>query len=329
MINRRNFIAAAAGGVFASSCAIAQQPAKAWRIGILSATSRQSLVDSGYLPAFMEGMRALGHIEGKTFTIEWRDADGQYERLPALAAEIVRLKVDLVVAYPSAAIRAAQKATTTIPVVFPSTGDPVGSGFVASLARPGSNLTGLSNIDPDISAKNLEMLVAAAPGLSRVAVVVNPGSSSATAISANVRDAGRKLGMTIMTVEARTPEEITAGFAAMKRDNVMGFVIGGDALFTAQRRQIADLAIKQGLPSVSQQRPYAVAGGLMTYGHDTTDNFRRMATYVDKILKGAKPGDLPVEQPTGLNLVINMKTAKALRLAIPQSLLLRAAEVLE
>ena len=328
-MNRRTFVATLAAGVFTSSRVTAQQSAKVWRIGFLSSTSRHSLVDSGYLPAFLEGMRALGHVDGKTFTIEWRDADGHYERLPALATEIVRLNVDLIIAYPSAAIRAAQKATSTIPIVFAVTGDPVGSGFVASLARPGGNITGLSNIDLDISAKNLEMLVAVAPGMSRVAVLVNPGSSAATAIVKSVGDASRTLGVQLLPFEARTLEEISAGFAAMKRENVKAFVIAGDAFFTAQRRQIAELALEHGLPSISQQRPYAVAGGLLSYGRDSTETFRRAATYVDKILKGAKPGDLPVEQPTHLDLVINMKTAKALGLSIPQALLIRSAELIE
>jgi putative ABC transport system substrate-binding protein len=328
-MDRRTFIGTLAGVLSAAPLAsFAQQPARVWRIGFLVASSRQT-GDDGRYDAFLQGMRGLGYVEGKNLAIEWRFADGNYERLPALAAELVRLKVDLIVAVPSPAIRAAQQATTTIPIVFPSTGDPVGSGFAASLARPGSNLTGLSNSNLDVSAKTLELLTIMVPKLSRVAVLANPGSSTESAMLKSIDAAAQKVGLQILSIEASTPEEIERAFSTMGRDRVDAVVIAADALFNMQRRQIAELAIKSRLPSISQGTVYAKAGGLMSYGQDSTESYRRAAQYVDKILKGAKPGDLPIEQPTRLNLLINLKTAKAIGLTIPQSLLLRADEVIQ
>ena len=327
--NRRAFVGAVAGAFLASSgIAAAQQLARTWRIGFLNASSRQSLMETGNYSAFVEGMRAAGYVEGRNLTIEWRDADGQYERLPALAMELVRLKVDLIVAIPSPAIRAAQQATSTIPIVFPTTGDPVGNGFAASLAHPGSNLTGLSSFNLDISAKTLELLMTIAPKISRVAVLANPGSSTESSILKSVQAAAQKLGMQILLVEARTPEEIEGGFAFMKRQLANAFVVAADAFLRMQNRQIAELAIKYRLPSVGQTSSYPFAGGLMSYGQDVRENYQRAAIYVDKILKGAKPGDLPIEQPMKFVLLINLKTAKQLGLTIPQSLLLRADQLI-
>ena len=227
------------------------------------------------------------------------------------------------------AIRAAHRATTAIPIVFPSTGDPVGSGFAASLARPGGNLTGLSNTNLDISAKTLELLTTMTPKMSRVAVLANPGSSTESAIVKSIELAAQKVGLHILTVEAHTPEEIERGFATMRRERVDAVVIAADAFLSMQRQQIAELAIKFRLPSITQGVVYAKVGGLMSYGQDTAEGYRRAAAYVDRILKGAKPGELPIEQPTRLYLLINLKTAKALGLTIPQSLLLRADEVIQ
>ena len=307
----------------------AQQPAKVWRIGFLSPLSRQSMVDAGNEDAFLQGMREVGYIEGKNLTIEWRHADGDYERLPALAAELVRLKVDVIVAAPSPAIRAAQRATTTIPIVFPTTGDPVGSGFAASLRRPGGNLTGLSNTNLDISAKILELLSTIKPRMSRVAVLANPGSSTEHAILKSIELAAQTSSLRILTVEAQTPEEIERGFATMSRERVDAVIIAADAFLLMQRQQIAQLAIKFRLPSITQGVNYAKVGGLMSYGQDATEGYRRAAGYVDRILKGAKPGELPIEQPTRLYLLINLQTANALGLTVPQSLLLRADEVIQ
>jgi putative ABC transport system substrate-binding protein len=274
-------------------------------------------------------MAEFGYVEGKNVVIEWRFADGAYDRLPALAADLVRLNVDVIVAPSSSAIRAAQQATTTIPIVFLSTGDPVGSGFVASLARPGGNITGLSNTNLDVSAKLLELLMAMAPKLSRVAVLGNPGSSTHSAILKSVQDAARlRAGVRVLSVEARTREEIERGFVRMTQDRADGVMVAADAFLNEQSLHIAPLALKHRLPSISQPRVYAEAGGLMSYGPNTADSYRHAATYVDKILKGAKPADLPVEQPTKFELAVNLKTAKALGLKIPESIRIRADEVI-
>jgi putative ABC transport system substrate-binding protein len=275
-------------------------------------------------------MSERGYVEGKNLIVEWRFADGQYERLPALAADLVRLKVDVIVASTSPAIRAAQKVTTTIPIVFPATGDPVGSGFVANLARPGGNITGLSNINLDVSAKLLELLITMLPRLSRVAVLGNPGSSTHAGILQGIQTAALKIvGLRVFSVEASTREEIEHGFVRMTHEGANGLIIAGDPFLIQQARQIALLAVQHRLPSITQQPVYAEAGGLMSYGQSVADSHRYAAAYVDKILKGAKPADLPVEQPTKLELVINRKTANALGLAIPQPLLISSDKVIE
>ncbi len=245
------------------------------------------------------------------------------------AYELVRLEVAVIVAVPSPAIRAAQHATSSIPIVFPSTGDPVGSGFAASLAHPGGNLTGLSNTNLDISTKLLELLLTMVPKMSRIAVLANPGSSTERATLKDIEAAAQKKGIEILTMEARTPDEIESGFAVMRRERVDALVIAGDSFLNMQGRQIAELATRFHLPSIGTRPSYVKGGGLMSYGHNVVDSYRRAATYVDKILKGAKPGDLPIEQPTTFEFVINLRTAKALGLAIPQSLLLRADEVIQ
>jgi putative tryptophan/tyrosine transport system substrate-binding protein len=327
-MDRRTFVTTFTAGLLVAPLASFAQQAKVWRIGFLVASSRAAL-DDGRYEAFLQGMKELGYVEGKNLAIEWRFGDGNYERLPALAAELVRLKVDLIVAAPSPAIRAAQQATTTIPIVFPGTGDPVGSGFVASLARPGGNLTGLSNSNLDVSAKTLELLTIMVPKLSRVGVLANPGSSTESAMLKSIGAAAQKLGVQILSLEAHASEEIERAFATLRQERVDAVIIAADALLNMQRRQIADLAIKFRLPSISQGTAYAKAGGLMSYGQDTPKNYRHAAAYVDKILRGAKPADLPVERPTKLELIINLNTARTLGLTIPQALLLRADDVIE
>ena len=294
--------------VVAPVIADAQQAAKIPRIGYLSPRSR--LDPLPYDRAFLLGMAEFGYVEGKNVVIEWRFADGAYERLPALAADLVRLNVDVIVAPSSSAIRAAQQATTTIPIVFLSTGDPVGSGFVSSLARPGGNITGLSNTNLDVSAKLLELLIAMAPRLSRVAVLGNPGSSTHSAILKSVQDAAlSRAGVRVLSVEVRTREEIQRGFIRMTQNRADCVMVAADAFLNEQSQHIAPLALKHRLPSISQPRVYSEAGGLMSYGQNTADSYRHAATYVDRILKGAKPADLPVEQPTKFELVVNLKTA--------------------
>jgi putative ABC transport system substrate-binding protein len=301
---------------------LAQQQGKVWRVGYLSLGSGS--LSAEFSGAFLTGMRELGYVEGKNLVVEWRFADGNLERLPDLAADLVRLKVDVIVAVASGAIGAAQKATTTIPIVMATTGDPVGSGFVKSLARPGGNITGLSNMGGETGGKLLELLLSVVPKLSRVAVLVTPTSTTYRAISESVQSAAQKAGVKVVVAEASTPQEIENAFAMMGRENVDAVIVGSAPFFNVRLQQINDLALKYRLPSIYGNRFSVEAGGLIGYGGVRTENYLRAATYVDRILKGAKPGDLPVEQPTMFEMVVNLKTAKALGLTIPSTILLRA-----
>jgi putative ABC transport system substrate-binding protein len=274
-------------------------------------------------------MRDLGYVEGKNLVIEWRFADGKAERLPGLAVELVQLKVDVIVTQGSPAASAAQKSTAAIPIVMGSVSDPVGNGYVKTLAHPGGNITGFSNINVEIGPKRLEMLRSFAPKLSRVAVLVNPSNPSTVTYVKNIQSAARTVGVTVLPVEARTAPEIESAFSRMAREKAGALIAAADALFSQQVRQTAELAEKHRLPSIAAYREYAEAGGLMSYGQNQADNFRRVAIYVDKIFKGANPADLPVEQPTIFELIINGKTAKALGLKIPYALQIMANKVIE
>jgi len=274
------------------------------------------------------GLSALGYVEGKNIIIEYRWAEGNYERLAGLAAELAQLKVDVIVAASVVAIRAAQQATTTIPIVMVRTSDPVGSGFVASLSRPGGNITGLSNINVDISGKYLELLRAAVPKLSRVTVFGNPGNPNHPDFLKRIQATAKTTGVKVSPVEASTASQIAAAFGTMKKERAGALIVLPDPFFRAQARRIAELAAQHRLPTMFFIGETVEAGGLMSYGPNLAEQFYRVATYVDKILKGAKPGDIPVEQPTKFELVINMKTAKALGLTM-QDLLFRADKVIE
>jgi putative ABC transport system substrate-binding protein len=306
----------------------AQQQGKIWRVGFLTPRRRPDSIDADFLGAFPRGMRELGYVEGKNLVIEWR-FDDKFERLPYLAEELVGLKVDVIVSGSSQAISALQKATTTIPIVMATSGDPIGSGFVKSLARPGANITGFSNLTSDIGAKQLELLVSMVPKLSRVAVLVNPANPSLATFLKNVQSAAQRVGVTVLPLEARTAQEIENAFPMMTQGKSAAVIVATDALFVQQYRKIAELAAKNRLPSASSIREYVEAGGLMSYGPNLAEQLRRAATYVDKIFKGAKPGDLPVEQSATFELLVNGKAAKALGLTIPQSVLLRADRVIE
>lgn len=326
MTTRRNLlIALGVTALLAPVASFSQQQPKVWRIGVLASDSSSTRVYEG----FRQGMRKLGYAEGKNFIIQWRFADGQYERLPSLAAELVGLKVDVIVAGTTVSVQAAHNATSTIPIVMVAVPDPVGEGFVAMLSRPGGNITGLSNIVTELSAKHLELLRAAVPKLSRVAVLLNPHNPSDYLILEQIHGAAYSSGVKVLAVEASTARQIEAGFGAITRARTQALIVAADSYFDVQRDQIAKLAVKNRLPTISSNRETTEAGGLMSYGQDLAEHYRRAATYVDKILKGAKPGNLPVEQPTVLELVINQKTAKALGLTIPQELLLRADKVIE
>ncbi len=307
----------------------AQQHNKIWRVGFLSPRRRPVFLDSDYYGAFPQRMRELGYVEGKNLIIEWRFANGEYERLPGMAAELVQLKVDVILALGPPGVIAAQKATATIPVVMVVSADPVGAGFVKSLARPGGNITGLSNLAGDLSSKHLELLRTIVPKLSRIAILVNPTNAAHAAVRTNVQEAGRQAGVTVLVVEAHTLQEIEGAFSRMTRDNAGAVIVTLDPFLIQQVRQIADQATKHQLPSIFAFREGAEAGGLLAYGQNQVDIYRRAAGYVDRIFKGARPADLPVEQPTALELVVNGKTAKALGLTIPQSVLLRSNMVIE
>jgi putative tryptophan/tyrosine transport system substrate-binding protein len=330
VIERRAFIRAMAGGLLAAPCsAEAQQAAaKVPRIGFLA-------LNPGANPhlreAFLQGLRDLGYVEGRNVVIEYRSAEGKLERLPALAAELLALKVDVIVTgggTPTAL--AAKEATRTLPIVFTSATDPVTDGLVTSLAHPGGNVTGLSNLAPELVGKCLEQLKEAVPQVSLVAVLWQPGAvGGRTDMLKPAEVAARALGVRVQFVEARGPADFDRAFSDMTRARAGALAVLGSAIFNSERRRLVDLAAKHRLPTVYTSRDFVDAGGLMTYGVNLADLFRRAAAYVDKILKGSKPGDLPVEQPTKFELMINLKTAKALGLTIPPSLLQRADQVIE
>ena len=327
MTRRKLLIALGAGALAAPLASFAQQqPAKIARIGFLSALSRSD-TDRG--DGFRQGMREIGYVEGKDFIIEGRFAEGKFERLPSLAEELVRLKVDVIVAWATPAVTAAKQATSTLPIVMVSVGEPVQSGFVASLARPGGNITGMSAVTSDLSGKLVELLIEVVPRINHVAALRNPANLSSAHQLKETETAARSLGLQLQVHEVRTPEDFESAFASMTKARAMGVVVLPDPMFISQRARIADLATKSRLPTVFGRRENAEAGGLISYGSSLSDQFRRSATYVDKILKGAKPGDLPVEQPTKFELVINMKTAKALGIKIPNSILVRADKVID
>jgi ABC-type uncharacterized transport system substrate-binding protein len=328
---RRAFLGTVAAGFLAAPLAVeAQQAAKITRIGYLALNRAAG---PHRHEALLQGLRDLGYVEGRDVVIEYRDAEGKSELLSALAAELVALKVDVIVAGGGAqAALAAKKATRTLPIVFAATADPVGSGLVSSLARPGGNVTGLSLIFPELVGKCLEQIKQVVPGVTRIAVLWQPGAygeRTAEDMLKRAEVAGRALGMQLQLVEARGPADFDRAFSHMTRARAGALTVLGTVTFSNERRRLVELAAKTRLPVVYMERDYVDAGGLMSYGPNVTDLFRRAATYVDKILKGANPGDLPVEQPTQFELVINLKTAKALGLTIPPSLLQRADQVIE
>jgi len=331
-MNRRRKLLAAigAGALVASFGSFAQQHGNVRRIGFLSQSNRpESLSNSYAYDAFLRAMRELGYIEGKNLVIEWRFADNKPERLANLAAELVELKVEVIVTSGMLAPLALQRATSTIPIVMTSNSDPVGRGLIKSMARPGGNITGLTNITGDIGPKRLELLLDMVPKLSRVAVLGNPTSPANIQGLESIQTAGQKRRVAVVHVEARTPQEIDNAFSLIRQQNAGALIVLLDPLFQQQTSRIAELSEKHRLPSMTADRIYVEAGCLMSYGSNRADDWRRAATYVDKIFKGAKPADLPVEQPTIFELVINRKIAKALGLTIPQSLLISADKVIE
>jgi putative ABC transport system substrate-binding protein len=328
MMDRRAFLLAPTALLAPPlACFAQQQRAKVARIGLLEATSASSSATDR--EALIAGLRELGYVEGKNAIMEYRWAEGKYERLSGFAAEMVQMKVDVIVAASANAIRAAQQATTTIPIVMVRTSDPVASGFVTSLSRPGRNITGLSNIIEEVSSKYLELLRAAVPKLSRVTVLVNPGNPNHSNFLKRIQATEKTNSVKISPAQASTESEIETAFGAMKQERAGALIVLGDPFFLTQARRIVELAAEHRLPTMCWARDLVEAGGLMSYGQNPAEQYYRAAAFVDKILKGAKPGDLPVEQATKFELVINLKTAKAFGLTIPQALLLRADRVIE
>jgi putative ABC transport system substrate-binding protein len=315
------------GGLFNPVSTAAQEAARVARIGFLTA-------DRAIIPyqAFLQGLRDHGYVEGRNVVIEYRSAEGRLEQLPALAAELVGLKVDVLMTVTTVAALAAQQATRTVPIVFGAVSDPVATGLVASFARPGRNITGLSFFAPELVGKSLELLKQAAPGVNRVAVLWQSGGFAehqGKALRKAAENAARVLGMRLQVVEARGPDDFDRAFAEIARGRAEALMVPTSATFTQARGRLVDLAAKGRLPAVYPSREYVDAGGLLAYGPNLRDLFQRSATYVDRILKGTKPADLPVEQPTKFELVINLTAAKGLGLTIPASLLARADQVIE
>jgi putative tryptophan/tyrosine transport system substrate-binding protein len=328
-VDRRRFLQGATAGLFAAPPAVeAQQPGKVYRVGILT-NKASDPAEARLWQAFRSGLRERGWIEGQNILIEFRAAEGNTARLQELAADLVRLKVDLIVARSSIFVQPAKEATSAIPIVFLIHADPVGTGHVASLGRPGGNITGLAVLMTDVAPKELEFLIAAVPMAKRIAVLGNPDAPSHKPALKALEEAGRTLRVQLQPVEVRTAAELEGAFAAMARARAQAVLVLGTAIFLTERQRVAELAIKHRLPTMSNLKDVVEAGGLMSYGPSFDDLYRRGAIYVDKILKGAKPGDLPIEQPTKFELVINLKTAKALGLTIPPSLLARADQVIE
>ena len=329
MTTRRVFLASLAGGlIIAPLVALAQQPGKVWRIGLLDLAPSSPATVARW-KACRERLRELGYAEGQNVVFESRRADGQVSRLPGLAAELVNAKADIVVTASSEAARAAKQATSSIPVVTATAGDPVALGLVTSLARPGGNVTGVVSLITELAGKRLELLKQLIPRASRVAILRDPDNRASADTVRGAESVAKTLGLTVHSVDARGPGDFDAAFLAMKRGRADAMILGENTPYIAHRRRLADLAIQHRLPMMTAAKEYAQAGALVSYGTDYLELFRRAAVYVDRILKGARPADLPVEQPTKFELVINVKTAKALGLTIPQSVLGRADEVIQ
>jgi putative ABC transport system substrate-binding protein len=324
MMKRAALTVVLALGLLATPLAAeAQQAMKVYRIGVLGNENNPPW------DGFRRGLRDLGYVDGRNLSMEWRWSEGKPDRFPALAMELVALRPDVIVASGTQGVRAAMEATSAIPIVMTTSSYPEKIGLVKSLSRPGGNVTGLSNVGPELSGKKLELLKEIAPKVSRVAVLWNPASTVEPLALQELLTAAPAVGVEIQSVEVRSPDDFSAAFAAVSSSRVHAMLALGNPINFKGRQLIADFALRNRLPSIYDERLFVDAGGLMSYAPSFTDSFRRAATYVDKILKGAKPADLPVEQPTKFELVINARTAKILGLTIPQSVLLRADEIIQ
>ena len=327
-MRRREFITLV--GFSAVACpigALAQQTSKVWRVGMLETTSET--LNAPNINALRRGLQDLGYVEGQNLIIEYRSGEGRIERFSELAAELVRLKVDVLVTRGTPAALAAKNATTTIPIVMAAIGEPVGTGMVGSLAKPGGNVTGLSAFVNELAAKRIEIMREIVPKISRMAMIDNMGNASVPAAWDEMKKATLAFGLQPLLYDVRKPEDIGAAFDAAIAQRVDALTVGNDSVFIASRLRVVELAAKHRLPAIYARREFVEAGGLLSYAAHYPDLYRRTASYVDKIFKGAKPGELPVEQPTKLELVINIKTAKALELDVPFHLQQRADEMIE
>ena len=297
------------------------------RVGVLTGRSREAAIETGLVAALAQAMHEHGHVEGRNVQYDWRYGAGDYAELRRLAEDLVRLKVDVIVADGTSAISAAKQATAEIPIVMSTSADPVGSGFVQSLARPGGNITGQTSIQIEAVPKRLELLAAVVPGLARIGALGNPANPSGAGFVKSVESAAKKFKLAVVVVQAKSLSELEAAFARLDQGKVQALVVTSDAFFIAQRRKLVDLAARSRLPVIYPNREYFDVGGLMVYGVNTPKMFRSAAAYVDKILKGARPGELAIEQPDALDLLVNLKTAEEIGLKMPQTLLIRANEV--
>jgi putative ABC transport system substrate-binding protein len=326
-MNRRDTVLALLALSGAPLAAEAQQAAKVPRIGFLGNST--AALEANLVGPFREGLRDLGYVEGRNVLIEYRWAEGKYERFPALIDELLALKVDVIVIAGTPGTQAVKRATTSVPVVMIAVGDPVSTGIVASLNQPGGNITGLTSISEDLEGKRLELLRAVVPTVSHIAVLWNPVNASHPILEKQVQAAAQVLRMKVLSLGVRVGEELDAAFAAIGRERPDALLVLADRVFLHQRARIMKFAAQHRLPGVHAYRELVEAGGLMSFGPSYAGMHRRAAYFVDKILKGAKPADLPIERPANFELVINLKTAKALGLTIPQSVLVRATEVIE
>jgi putative ABC transport system substrate-binding protein len=327
-VDRRAFLATLTGGLLATPLAAEAQPAgKAYRIGMLE--TRSIALNATNVDALRKGLQELGYREGQNLEIVYRSSDGRDERFPSLASELVRLRVDLIVTRGTPAALAAKNASRTIPIVMAAAGAPVESGLVANLARPGGNVTGLSSSIGESYPKRVELLGELLPGLKRIAVMLNMGNPTIPRWWPVIQESARSLGIEAQLLDLRSPESLPALFATAAKQRAEALIVGLDGITQANLRPIADLALRHRLPSIYPAKGYAEVGGLLAYGSSDVHMYHRAAAFVDKILKGEKPGDLPVEQPTRWEFVVNIKTAKALGITIPPPVLLRADQVID
>lgn len=323
---RRTFLLSAGATLLAPRSAFPQS-AKTARVGLLAASTEETFAPN--VKVFRKGLRDLGWVEGQNLTIEARYGRDQYDQLPDLAAALVKLEVDVIVALATPAIQAAKRATTTIPIVFETLGDAVSTGLVSSLARPGGNVTGWSGFAPELSGKRLELIRELLPGVTRVALLANRTNAATTAVLRTTEAAAERLRMELLLADVLTPAGLNAAFETIVRQRAEAFVVAADPMRFGQRQRIVELAARHRLPAVYEFRLFVELGGLLSYGPESSERFRRAAVYVDRILRGARPGDLPVEQPSTFELVLNLPTAHRLRLTIPPSVRLRADHAIE